>query len=133
VRAQFAPTAVGIKPGEIGSVSIVLIGARDLLAVELVLSYDPSVIEAVDVAAGALLSLDGAPVGAEKQGDRGRYRVHFTRTTPVGSGAGAVAVFSFRGLKPGNASFGVTSLNVTTAAGAQAVSVSGAARITVEP
>ncbi len=107
-------------------------GAQDLTGVELTLSFDPGVIEPVDMAPGALLTLDGNAVGTEKQGDGGRYRARFTRQVPA-SGAGAVAVFTFRGLKPGDASLGLGALTLTTPAGTQTPEAGAAPRVTVAP
>jgi hypothetical protein len=132
MRAQFAPQAATVKPGDIGALSVILVGGRDLLAVDLALAYDPGVIEPVDMAPGALLSLDGAQVTGEKQAENGRYRARFSRGTTT-SGAGAVAVFTFRGLKPGNASLAVSELTVSTPNGIQRVEVGGPVRVTVQP
>ncbi len=132
MRAQFAPQSANVKPGEVGAVSVIVLGAQDLTGVELTLSFDPGVIEPVDMAAGALLTLDGGAVGSEKQGESGRYRARFTRQVPA-SGAGAVAVFTFRGLKPGNASLGLGALTLTTPAGAQTLEAGAAPRVTVAP
>ncbi len=132
LRAQFAPQTANVRPGEVGAVSVIVMGAQDLTAVELILSFDPGVIEPVDMAPGALLTLDGNAVGSEKQADGGRYRARFARQVPA-SGAGAVAVFTFRGLKPGNANLGLGALTVTTPAGAQTLEAGAAPRVTVAP
>lgn len=132
LRAQFAPQTANVRPGEVGAVSVIVMGAQDLTAVELILSFDPGVIEPVDMAPGALLTLDGNAVGTDKQADGGRYRARFTRQVPA-SGAGAVAVFTFRGLKPGNANLGLGALTVTTPAGAQTLEAGAAPRVTVAP
>jgi hypothetical protein len=132
MRAQFAPQSANVEPGEVGAVSVIVLGAQDLTAVELTLAFDPGVIEAVDMAPGALLTLDGNSVATEKQGESGRYRARFTRQAPA-SGAGAVAVFTFRGLKPGNASLGLGALSLTTPAGAQTLEAGAAPRVTVAP
>lgn len=132
VRAQFAPQSASVKAGEVGAVSVVVLGAQDLTAVELALTFDAAVIEPVDMAPGALLTLDGSAVGSEKQGERGRYRARFTRQLPT-SGAGAVAVFTFRGLKPGDAALGLGALSLTMPAGAQTPEAGAAPRVTVVP
>lgn len=132
LRAQFAPQTANVRPGEVGAVSVIVMGAQDLTAVELILSFDAGVIEPVDMAPGALLTLDGNAVGTEKQADGGRYRARFARQVPA-SGAGAVAVFTFRGLKPGNAALGLGALTVTTPAGAQTLEAGAAPRVTVAP
>ncbi len=132
MRAQFAPQAANVRPGEVGAVSVIVMGAQDLTSVELIVSFDPGVIEPVDMAPGALLTLDGNAVATDKQADGGRYRARFTRQVPA-SGAGAVAVFTFRGLKPGNANLGLGALTVTTPAGAQTLEAGSAPRVTVAP
>lgn len=132
VRAQFAPQTATVKSGEVGAVSVIVMGAQDLTGVELTLSFDPGVIEPVDMAPGALLTLDGNAVGTEKQDDKGRYRARFTRQVPA-SGAGAVAVFTFRGLKPGDAGLGLGALTLTTPVGTQTPEAGAAPRVTVAP
>jgi general secretion pathway protein D len=130
VTAQLsAPDAV--KMGEIVTVSLVLVGLRDLSGLEAVLTLDPG-LEMVEAAPGSLLTLDGAAVGAERVFEAGRARVKFTRPTGV-SGSGVVMSFRVRGLRAGPAVVGLESLSLFTASGVERPAVSAAARVTVNP
>jgi general secretion pathway protein D len=129
-QARFAPAAANVKVGETGALGVVLVNGRDVLSVEVVLAYDPNLIEAADLAPGALLSLDGAQVAMERQLDTGRARARFTRPTG-GSGSGTVAMFTFKGLKSGTSAVLVEALTITTSSGAQPVAVAGQGRVAV--
>ena len=61
------------------------------------LVYDPALLEAQDVRAGALLTLDGAAVGVENTREVGRARARLARGTGV-AGSGLVASLPFRAL-----------------------------------
>ena len=58
--------------GEIISVSLVVVGLRDLTGLEAVLTLDAG-LEAVEALPGSLLTLDGAAVGAEKASNPAGY------------------------------------------------------------
>ena len=132
VSAALSPADGSIKAGETASVSLVLMNARDLTGLEAVLTYDPAILEAVDVAPGTLLTLDGAAVGVDRGFEAGRVRARLTRATGV-AGSGMVASIAFRGLRPGPAVITVESLSFTTRTGTERASVAGPARITVTP
>jgi general secretion pathway protein D len=132
VSAALSPADGSIKTGETASVSLVLMNARDLTGLEAVLTYDPAILEAVDVAPGTLLTLDGAAVGVDRGLEAGRVRTRLTRATGV-AGSGMVAAIAFRGLRPGPAVITVESLTFTTVTGTERASVAGPARITVTP
>src|SRR6185436_8626990 len=78
---------------------------------------DPG-LEAVEATGGSLLTLDGAPVGAENAFEAGRVKVKLTRATGV-SGSGVVLVLRVRGLRAGTATVALESLSLTTASGVE--------------
>jgi hypothetical protein len=119
-----------LKLGEITTVSLVLVGARNLSGVELQLVYDPAALQVVGADPGTLLTLDQQSVAAERQLEDGRARVSFRRGAPA-TGSGAVAVLRVKGLQPGTASLAVESLVVPGAA--QGPTPPAAAQIVVEP
>jgi hypothetical protein len=121
-----------LKAGQSGSVSIVLLGASGVTAVDLTVTYDATVVEAVDVSPGSLLTLDGTSVGAERNLESGRVHARFTRGTPA-TGSGAVATIQFKTLKPGSARLTVESLALVTPAGEERPTVPGAGRVEVVP
>jgi hypothetical protein len=88
-------------------------GVQDLTTVTLDLSYDPTVVEAVEVGPGSLLTLDGAAVGAERGLDTGRVRAVFRRATGT-AGSGVVASVTFRGLRAGTSPLRMDNLELTT-------------------
>jgi hypothetical protein len=121
-----------LKAGQSGSVSIVLLGASGVTAVDLTVTYDATVVEAVDVSPGSLLTLDGTSVGAERNLESGRVHARFTRGTPA-TGSGAVATIQFKTLKPGSARLTVESLALVTPAGEERPTAPGAGRVEVVP
>jgi hypothetical protein len=121
-----------MKMGETAAVSLVIMNARDLTGIEMVVTYDPAVLEAVEVAPGTLLTLDGSAVGVERGLEAGRVRAKLTRATGV-AGSGMVASIAFRGLRPGPAVITVESLTFNTGTGSERAGVSGPARLTVTP
>jgi general secretion pathway protein D len=132
MRALFSPPQLRLRSGEMGAVSLVLLGASGITAVEAVVAYDASVLEAVEVAPGSLLTLDGASVGTERNLQAGRVRVRFTRASPT-SGSGAVATIQFRALKPGSGEVAMVSLVAVTPGGEERPALPPGGRIEVAP
>jgi hypothetical protein len=106
------------------TVALVAMGVQDLTGVELVVAYDPSLVEAVDGAAGSLLTLDGSPVAAERSLDSGRARLRYTRPTGT-AGSGVIASITFRGQRAGTASLRVERLDLTAGGRTSTVPVAG--------
>jgi hypothetical protein len=131
VTASFSPAAASAAVGAATTVAMVAMGVQDLSGVELVVTYDPTVVEAMDAAPGSLLTLDGSAVAAERNFEPGRARVRFTRPTGT-SGSGVVASITFRALRAGSAPLRVERLDLAAAGGTSSVAVP-AGRITVAP
>jgi general secretion pathway protein D len=104
-----SPPEVVLQVAQTGAVAIVVVGARDVMGVDLTVTWDAALAEVTEAAPGSLLSLEGVPVSAERALESGRARVRFTRATAV-TGSGAVATLTLRGLKPGSGSLVVESL-----------------------
>jgi general secretion pathway protein D len=132
LMARFTPPQIMPKLGESASFSIVLLGAQDVTGIEAVLSYDPSALEATDIAAGALLTLDGAAVRVERQLEYGKARVKFTRPRAV-SGSGAVVTLTLKALKAGFALVNLDGMTVTTPERDLTAYVAGQGRVLVTP
>jgi general secretion pathway protein D len=129
--ASFSPPDLTVRAGDVATVSLVVMNAQNVSSVEMMISFDPAVLDAVDVGPGTLLTLDGAAVGTERNMEPGRIRARLTRPTPT-SGSGVVAQFSFRGMGPGTTGLNVEALVLTTATGgAAAPALSAPARVTV--
>jgi len=131
VAAAFSPPEARVGVGGTTTVGIVVLGVQDLTSVTLALAYDPAVLEAVDVSAGSLLTLDGQAVGAERGLESGRVRARFQRAAGT-SGSGVVVAVTFRGLKAGSSGVRVETLSLI-AGGRSATPVVPAGRVTVSP
>lgn len=112
VSAQLSPSEIRVAPGATTSVGVVVMGVQDLTAVDLVVTYDPRLLEAQEVAPGALLTLDGQPVGVERGLEAGRVRARFTRAAGT-AGSGVVAVMTFRAIGPGTGRVAIEQLTLT--------------------
>jgi general secretion pathway protein D len=132
VAAAVSPGEASLKVGETSNVSIVLLNAQELTGVEMVISYDPALLETVDVAPGPLLTLDGAAVGVERNLEPGRTRAKFSRATGA-SGSGMVATVTFRALRQGAGTVTVESLSIATVTGTQQIGVAAPVRVVVSP
>jgi general secretion pathway protein D len=129
--ASFSPPEVRVGQGAVATVGLVVMGVQDLTSVEVALTYDPAVVEAVEVTAGSLLTLDGQAVGAERGLETGRVRARFHRAGGT-AGSGVVASVTFRGLKAGSTVLRVETLSLTTGGRSVTPAVTPA-RITVAP
>ncbi len=132
MAAALTPLEAKVRPGEATTVSVVLMNAQDLTGVEVVIAFDPALVEALDVAAGSLMTLGGVPVGAERSMEPGRVRVKLSRPSGV-AGSGVVAALTLKGLKEGTTSVTVETLTVATVSGREQVRMASPAHITVQP
>jgi general secretion pathway protein D len=132
VTAALSPAEATLRVGETATVSVVLLNTQDLVGIEMVLTYDPALLEAVDVAPGPLLTLDGSAVGVERALESGRARAKFTRSTGA-SGSGMVATVTFRALREGAGAVTADSLSIVTVTGAQQVGIATPVRVAVSP
>ncbi|PYQ03670.1 MAG: hypothetical protein DMF82_12645 [Acidobacteria bacterium] len=130
--AAVSPAEASLRVGETSNISVVLLNVQDLVGMEMVLSYDPALLETADVAAGPLLTLDGAAVGVERNLEPGRARAKFSRATGA-SGSGMVATVTFRALRQGAGAVTVDSLSIVTVTGAQPLGVAAPVRVVVSP
>jgi general secretion pathway protein D len=132
VTAAVSPSEASLKTGETASISMVLLNVQDLIGMEMVLSYDPALLEVADVGAGPLLTLDGAAVGVERNLEPGRARAKFSRATGA-SGSGMVATVTIRALRQGAGAVTVDSLSIVTVTGSQQVGIGTPVRVVVSP
>jgi general secretion pathway protein D len=130
LSALIRPGSIELGPGDEAAIDVVVLGARDITQVELVLTYDPSLLEGVEASAGTLLTLDGVPVAADKRFEAGRARVRLTRSSPA-TGSGAVCTLRFRALKQGNGLLAVQSLLLTSPGGGARTVPAAPARVQV--
>jgi general secretion pathway protein D len=130
VSASLSPSRAGARIGETVPLSLVLMNLQGLEAIEVVLAYDPALLDAGDVKAGGLLTVDGAAVGIERTVEVGRMRARLTRPNGV-AGSGVVASLAFQAIAPGPAEVRVESIALTTAAGVVRPSAPPPVRVTV--
>jgi general secretion pathway protein D len=111
----FAPATVLAKPGESFTVTLQAGGATDLYSASMRLKWDPQALKLVATERGGLLAQDGQqPLFTRNiQSESGEASVHIARLPGAGgvSGAGALATFTFQGLRPGPAEVSFTELS----------------------
>src|SRR5262249_34829171 len=130
--ATVSPAEVDLRVGQNVTVAVVVVGARDIVGIDLSLVWDAALAEIADAAPGSLLSLDGAPVSVERALEAGHARVKFQRGSVV-TGSGAVASLTLRGLKPGSSALAIESITLLHAGGVEKLAAPGAGRLVVAP
>jgi general secretion pathway protein D len=130
--AVIRPGVLGLRAGENGAVDVVVLGASDLIAVDLTLAFDRTLLEAVEIAPGPLMTLGQPSIGAERTIEAGRVRVRLTRPSPT-AGSGGVALARFKALRVGEGTLQVQALTLIGADGStRSVEVPGS-RVSVTP
>ncbi len=78
VTALFSPPELSLNVTATGTLALVLVGARDVRSVDLSLTFDSRLVQAVDASPGSLLTLDGSSVGSQKslEGGQGAAALH---------------------------------------------------------
>jgi general secretion pathway protein D len=128
----WGPQESNLGTGETVGVGLVAVGVSGLLGVEVVMTYDPAVLEVLDVGPGTLLTLDGVALNIERNLEPGRLRARLTRPSTT-SGSGAVVALRLRGVQGGTATLNVESVVVNTEAGPLHPAPPAPARVTVRP
>jgi general secretion pathway protein D len=95
----FDPASVTQPVGATFAVNVLLRGAQNVHSVPLQVSYDPKVLQVVNVSNGGLLSQDGQPVALVHRDDDTTGALQVTATRPPGangvSGQGSVITLTF--------------------------------------
>jgi len=95
----FDPASVTQTVGSTFAVNVLLRGAQNVYSVPLQVSYDPKVLQVVNVSNGGLLSQDGQPVALVHRDDDTTGALQVTATRPPGangiSGQGTVITLTF--------------------------------------
>ena len=101
------PETIEVKPDQAFTLQFDVNDARDLFAAPFKLKFDPQVLRLEEVSAGGFLSSDGQKIVFARNilNDTGDVTVHLNRLPGSSglSGAGALAVFSFKAVRPGTA------------------------------
>jgi general secretion pathway protein D len=132
----FDPPSITQPNGSTFSVSVLLNGTSNVFAVPLQVTYDPKVLQVINVSNGGLLSQDGQAVALAHREDESTGTVQITATRPPASGGvsgnGSVVVLTMQAKAPGQSML-VISQGGARDPGMQAIPVSGAtASVTVQ-
>jgi general secretion pathway protein D len=104
---SFDPPTIVQKTGATFTVNVVLTGAQNAYSVPLQVSYDPKILQVVNVSNGSFLSQDGQAVALVHRDDDSTGTLQITATRPPGapgvSGQGAVVTLTFMAKAPGQA------------------------------
>jgi general secretion pathway protein D len=116
-------------PGSTFAVNVLLSGAQNVYSVPLQVSYDPKVLQVVNVSNGGFLSQDGQAVALVHRDDDQSGTLQITATRPPGaggvSGQGAVVTLTFLAKGSGQSSLTISKGGARDP-GMQALPVAGA-------
>jgi general secretion pathway protein D len=131
-QASFAfdPPALSPKAGSTFTVNVSMTGAQNVYSVPLQLTYDPKLLQVVNVSNGGLLSQDGQIVTVTHREDDSTGTMQVMATRPPGangvSGQGPVLTLTFMAKAPGQSSLAIARGGAKDPA-MQALPVNGAA------
>ena len=95
----FDPPAISQPAGATFAVNVLLTGAQNVYSVPLQVSYDPKLLQVVNISNGGFLSQDGQAVAVVHRDDEQSGALQITATRPPGSGGvsgqGAVVTLTF--------------------------------------
>ncbi len=125
----FDPPSVTQRTGSTFAINVVLNGAQNAYSVPLQLSYDPKILQVVNVSNGNLLSQDGQAVALVHRDDDATGTLQITATRPPGapgvSGQGTVVTLTFVAKAAGQATLTIARGGARDP-GMQAIPVAGA-------
>ena len=132
----FDPASLTQAQGSTFAVNVLLRGAQNVYSVPLQVSYDPKVLQVVNVSNGGLLSQDGQPVALVHRDDDTTGALQITATRPPGatgiSGQGTVVTLTFLAKGSGQSTLAISKGGARDPA-MQAMAVAGAvATVTVQ-
>jgi general secretion pathway protein D len=108
----FDPASLTQAPGSTFAINIMLRGAQNVYSVPLQVSYDPKVLQVVNVSNGGLLSQDGQPVAVVHRDDDTTGAIQIAATRPPGasgvSGQGTVVTLTFMAKGSGQSTLAIS-------------------------
>ena len=133
---MFDPATVTQAQGATFAMNVLLSGAQNVYSVPLKISYDPKVLQVVNVSNGGLLSQDGQAVALVHRDDDSSGTLQITATRPPGavgvSGQGTVVTLTFMAKAAGQSSLTISKGGARDP-GMQPIAVAGAvATVTVQ-
>ena len=126
---SFDPASIVQPAGSTFAVNVLINGAQNVYSVPLQVSYDPKVLQVVNVSNGGLLSQDGQAVALVHRDDDSNGTLQITATRPPGaggiSGGGAVVTLTFLAKAGGQTTLAISKGGARDP-GMQAMPVAGA-------
>ena len=108
----FDPATLTQAPGSTFAVNVMLKGAQNVYSVPLQVSYDPKILQVVNVSNGGLLSQDGQVVGIVHRDDDSTGTLQISATRPPGtagvSGQGTVVTLTFMAKASGQSTLAIS-------------------------
>jgi general secretion pathway protein D len=127
---SFDPASAALAKGSTFAVNVVLTGAQNAFSVPLQISYDPKMLQVVNVSNGGFLSQDGQAVALVHRDDDSSGTLQITATRPPGaagiSGQGTVVTLTLMAKASGQSSLTIARGGVRDP-GMQSAPASGAA------
>jgi len=109
---SFDPPAVAQPPGSTFTVNVLVSGAQNAYSVPLQVTYDPKLLQVVNVSNGSFLSQDGQAVALVHRDDETTGTLQITATRPPGasgiSGQGTVVTLTFMAKSAGQTSLAIS-------------------------
>jgi general secretion pathway protein D len=133
---QFDPASLNLAKGATFTVNVMLSGGQNIYSVPVQLSYDPNLLQVVNVSNGGFLSQDGQAVALVHRDDPVTGTLQVTATRPPGSGGvsgqGTVMTLTFMAKGSGQSALTITRGGARDPA-MQPIAMSGAqAAITIQ-
>ncbi|MGH9528891.1 MAG: cohesin domain-containing protein [Terriglobales bacterium] len=108
----FDPPSISQRAGSTFAVNVVLSGVQNAYSVPLEVTYDPKLLQVVNVSNGPFLSQDGQTVALMHRDDDATGSLQINATRPPGangvSGQGTVATLTFKAKAPGTSTLAIS-------------------------
>jgi general secretion pathway protein D len=109
---SFDPPAITQPPGSTFTVNVMVAGAQNAYSVPLQVTYDPKMLQVVNVSNGTFLSQDGQAVALVHRDDDSSGTLQITATRPPGasgiSGQGTVVTLTFMAKSTGQSTLAIS-------------------------
>jgi general secretion pathway protein D len=135
IAFTFDPVTTSQAVGSTFPLNVMLTGGQDVFAVPLQISYDPKLLQLVNVSNGSFLSQDGQPVALVHRDDPSTGMLQVTATRPPASGGasgeGSVVILTFLTKAPGQATVAITRPGARNSNGQVLPASGGQATVTI--
>jgi general secretion pathway protein D len=135
ISLTFDPPQASPAAGATFPLNVMLTGGQDVFSVPLQISYDPKLLQLVNVSNGAFLSQDGQPVALVHRDDPSTGMLQVTATRPPSSGGasgqGSVLTLTFLAKAPGQATVAITRPGARNSSGQMIPASGGQASVTI--